>query len=191
MTVGGSIRRWTGAGLLGLGLLLAAGAQAAEPLQPHYPLSPFRVTPDKPPRPAPDFTLPVSTGGTVHLRSLRPRIVVINFWATWCIPCVAELPELKQLGETFRGEPFTLLTVDVEESPAKVQAFLKKIGLDLPAAYDEDGTLAKPYAIRGLPTTVIVDSDGNMVASVLGSKQWHSDAALAFFRKLLATVPAR
>src|SRR5690349_22029239 len=106
---------------IGVGLLaLAASTHAQDKDQPHFPLPPFAVEAPKTPRAAPDFTLPSNAGQQVQLKALRSRVVVINFWATWCIPCVAELPELKRLAEGLQGQPFTLLTIDVEETPAKV-----------------------------------------------------------------------
>lgn len=171
---------------LWVGLALAAGENGAG-----LPLPPFRVEELKAPQAAPDFTLPGSGGGTVRLSALKPRVVVINFWATWCVPCVAELPELKRLAGTLRDEPFTLLAVDVEEPPDKVMAFLLRKGMDLPVLYDQDGAVHRAYGVKGLPTTVIIDGRGQAVAQALGARQWHSREALAYFRKLTWAVPKR
>ncbi|HEX7928724.1 MAG TPA: TlpA disulfide reductase family protein [bacterium] len=179
-------------------MAICAGLLAwAEPVfaqdkdQPHFPLPPFAVDAPKTPRAAPDFTLSSNTGQKVQLKALRSRVVVINFWATWCVPCVAELPELKRLADGFQGQPFTLLAIDVEDTPAKVQAFLQKHQMTLPVLYDDEGDTLRAYGGRGLPTTVIVDHNGNWVAQALGSKQWNSPEAVRYFRKLIDAVPRK
>jgi thiol-disulfide isomerase/thioredoxin len=175
----------------GVAVVLGGLALAADGNGAGSPLPPFRVEELKTPRTAPNFALPGSGGDIVRLSALKPRVVVINFWATWCIPCVAELPELKRLADTMRDEPFALLAVDVEEAPDKVMAFLLRKGIDLPVLYDQDGAVHRSYGVKGLPTTIIVDGRGRMVAQALGARQWHSPEALAYFRKLARAAAKR
>ena len=175
--------RWIAASIATL-LLVAGTVFAADPLPP------FSLDKPKALKPAPDFTLPGNDGKKTRLQSLRGKVVVINFWATWCGPCVAELPSLKQMSDQLRGPRFTLLTVDVQEEPGRVQAFLQRYGMSLSVLYDEEGDVQQLYGVRGLPTTIVVDAAGNLVGRALGARQWNSPDALTYFRGLIGNKPA-
>lgn len=106
---------------------------------------------------APDFTLKNLRGENVSLSSLRGQVVMINFWATWCLPCREEMPAIQSLYD--RGG-FAVMAVDFGESPEKVQAFLEELGVDLPVLLDSDGTVQELYHVRGYPTSFFLDSQG-------------------------------
>ncbi|MGH7198714.1 MAG: TlpA disulfide reductase family protein [Candidatus Omnitrophota bacterium] len=105
------------------------------------------------------------------------KVVLINFWATWCPPCREEIPDLIKLQEKYKNSGFTVLGVDVGESKAKVSRFAEKMGMNYPIVLDEDMEVARQYGIVGIPTTYLVSSDGR----ILG--RYH-----AFTRKLAADV---
>lgn len=109
--------------------------------------------------PAPDFDLATLDGGRILLGDLQGKPVVINFWATWCGPCRAEMPMLQSTWERF-GESVTIVGVDVDEAPAVVQTFVDDLGLTFPIALDEGAEVSGRYNVRGLPTTLFVDSNG-------------------------------
>ncbi len=117
---------------------------------------------------APDFELPLLEGGSAQLSAERGRVVVLNFWATWCEPCRGEMPALQALGEELRGQPLTLWAIDYQEDAPHVRAFRDELGLRLMLLLDADGTVARKYGARGLPATFVVDRHGVLREAHLG-----------------------
>lgn len=117
--------------------------------------------------PAPDFQLPALDGSSVRLSDLRGRPVIVNFWATWCPPCRAEMPALQQVARRYEAQGLTVLLVNQGEPPAQVRAFLDSLGITLPTLLD-NGTVALAYRVRGLPTTVFIRPDGHIEDIVTG-----------------------
>lgn len=118
-------------------------------------------------RPAPDeaFALPPATlegfadGPPVALTDFRGSPLVVNFWATWCAPCVREMPEFKLAADELEGR-VTFLGVDVEDAPVNAEPFVDELGIDYPLAVDPDGALYREVNNFGMPTTLLVDADG-------------------------------
>lgn len=117
---------------------------------------------------APDFTLKTLDGQTITLSKLRGQPVVINFWASWCPPCRAEMPAIQQVYERYRGQGFTVLAVDMQESETQVTTFAGQMGLTFPILIDEDGTVAARYRVNALPSTYFVDRQGVIRNITLG-----------------------
>jgi cytochrome c biogenesis protein CcmG, thiol:disulfide interchange protein DsbE len=112
--------------------------------------------------PAPDFTLPLAAGASgtqFTLSSLRGQPVVLNFWATWCPPCRAELPELNAASERLKGE-VVIAGVNQAEARAGVEAFSRQLGLSFPIPLDESAHASQAYHVRSLPTTFFIDRNG-------------------------------
>ncbi|MCX6031247.1 MAG: TlpA disulfide reductase family protein [Chloroflexi bacterium] len=109
--------------------------------------------------PAPDFTLTTVTGETFTLSALRGRPVVLNFWATWCPPCRAELPELQAASGRLAGR-VQIVGVDQGESASQVQAFAGSLGLNFTMPLDTATTVSRLYGVRSLPTTFFIDRSG-------------------------------
>ncbi|TME27312.1 MAG: TlpA family protein disulfide reductase [Chloroflexi bacterium] len=122
----------------------------------------------RPGAPAPDFSLSVLDGGTQDLLRERGNVVLLNFWATWCIPCREEMPELQRLADDLRGQQFTLLTIDLQEDAASINAFRTELGLRLPVLLDEDGEVTRSYGVRALPATFLIDQRGVLRQQRLG-----------------------
>ncbi len=112
-----------------------------------------------------DFTLEDAQGQKVNLSALLKthKAVLVNFWATWCPPCREEIPGLIELQKSKGGAAFTILGVDIGESPAKVSNFVQKIGINYPVALDRDQSVAEKYRVVGIPTSYLVSSDGNII----------------------------
>ena len=109
---------------------------------------------------APDFKLQDLDGETVSLSGLRGRPVLLNFWATWCPPCLAEMPYLQQVVEEWQGKELAVLTIDIGESRSTVQNYLQSYRLSLPVLLDIKKTVAYKYGFRYVPTTFFIDRDG-------------------------------
>ena len=111
---------------------------------------------------APDFTLKSNSGKNLRLSDFRGQVVMINFWASWCGPCRQEMPILDQLSKRYGKLGFTLLGVNVEQDSSKANAYLKDIPVSFPILYDTANQTSKLYNVNAMPTTVLVDRNGNM-----------------------------
>ena len=116
----------------------------------------------EPTRPAPDFMLAAADGGQVRLRDLRGRVVLLNFWATWCPPCKAEMPDLDALYREYGAtRDFVVIGVNLAEAPEVVASFARQNRVTFPLALDRDGAVTTDlYRVRGFPTSMIVDRAG-------------------------------
>lgn len=119
--------------------------------------------------PVPDFRLDTPEGGTLQLSDFRGQAVVLNFWATWCGPCRAEMPELQAIHDA-HAEIGNLVVIGIDEmeSADSVIAFAEELDLSFPMALDRDGEVAEVYGLIGLPGTFFIDADGILRARVLG-----------------------
>ncbi len=161
-------------GAAGLALLLPSGAAFAKAAPAKFSQWRGGATPP--------LVLKDGKGREHDLASYRGKLVMVNFWATWCEPCREEMPSLEELQERFKGRPLAVLTVNMEESDAKVTRFMESTLLQadsLTVLYDRFGTVAKAWKARLLPVTFLVGADGRIRASLLGSADWTSPEVLA------------
>jgi len=136
--------------------------------------------------PAPNFTLPGLDGKMVSLADYRGKVVLLNIWATWCPPCVEEMPSMEKLYQALKGEGFEILAVSVDVSGAKaVLSFMKKHKLNFPALTDTKGSIKSLYQTTGVPESFIIDKDGIIVEKVIGPRDWATTDAIRFFRNLI------
>ena len=112
--------------------------------------------------PAPDFTLKSASGENLKLSELRGQVVLINFWASWCGPCRQEMPLLDELHKKYEGLGFTVLGVNVDGDPRQATAFLDKVPVKFPVLFDSRNTVSKSYEVVAMPTTLIVDRNGDV-----------------------------
>jgi len=134
---------------------------------------------------APDFTLKDLNGRLVRLRDLRGKVVFLTFWAGWCPSCRLEMPGIEKLHGEFGTQGMVLLAINYREEPQEVLAFFNKHGLTFTTLLDPDGKIFDLYGGWSLPTTYIINKDGEIVGKAIGYRDWHSDQAKAFFRQLL------
>lgn len=123
---------------------------------------------------APALALPDLKGGRQRLEDYRGRLVLVNFWGTWCPPCLEELPALERLHQAMDGRPFTILAVDVNQPGPDVAIYAESLKLTLPVLLDEYSRAAKDWRIKVYPTTFLVDADGVMRRKELGPVDWDS-----------------
>ena len=144
---------------------------------------------------APTFRLPSLTGGDMDLGALRGRIVVVNFWATWCPPCVDEMPSLEKLHRALGPEGLVILGVAVDEDEAALRAFVSRAGVTFLVLRDPGGReVAQAYRTTGYPETFVIDPSGLLRESFIGPAEWATPAAIDHFRDLLrsaSTAPTR
>lgn len=112
-------------------------------------------------KPAFDFTLKSNGNKNIRLSELRGQVVMLNFWASWCGPCRQEMPLLDALHSRYNPAGFTLLGVNVEPNPADADKLLKEIPVSFPILYDTTSKVSKAYGVDAMPSTVLVDCDGN------------------------------
>ena len=136
--------------------------------------------------PAPNFTLPDLNGKMVSLAEYKGQVVLLNIWATWCAPCVEEMPSMEKLHQELKDEKFVILAVSIDESGAKaVLPFMKKHKLTFPALIDSAGNIKSLYRTTGVPESFIIDKKGHIVEEVIGPRDWAADGAIRYFRQLI------
>jgi len=134
---------------------------------------------------APDVVGTDPDGNTIRLGDFRGKVVFLNFWATWCIPCRLEMPAMERLYREFKARGFVVLAVNVQEGPLAVQAFVRELKLTFPIVLDPKGTTTMAYAVRGLPATYLIDRDQVIVGRAIGAREWDSKDGQAYIRTLL------
>ena len=140
------------------------------------------------PKPAPALKLKDLDGRTHDLVQLRGRVVLINFWATWCPPCRREMPSMERLSQTLKGEAFSVLAVDVGEDADTIDAFTAQLDatLTFPILLDTRSRTLQAWKVAGLPTTFLVDRQGRIVASAIGGREFDHPEIVKAIRELLA-----
>ncbi len=119
--------------------------------------------------PAPDYTFTTFEGERLGPSELVGKAVVLNFWASWCTPCRAEMPYFETTYQTFRERGVVFVGLAVQDDPASAQAFLKELGITYPAGLDEGNEITVRYQVSGLPTTIFIDRDGNVARRWTGA----------------------
>jgi peroxiredoxin len=136
---------------------------------------------------APDFTLKDLNGQEVQLSSLKGKVVLVNFWATWCPPCREEIPSMMKLNQAMQGKPFQMLAISIDEGGKEdVERYFKKQGVSLPALLDSDGKVAKRYGTTGVPETFVLNTKGLIVKKVIGPMDWASPQVVAALDEMTA-----
>lgn len=139
------------------------------------------------PKPAPALKLQDLDGKSHDLAKLRGKVVLVNFWATWCPPCRREMPSMERLSQALAGEPFVVLAVDVGEDTDTIEAFASQLDVapTFPILLDADSRTMTAWKVGGLPTTFLVDKKGRVVASAIGGREFDHPQMIASIRKLI------
>ena len=159
-------------------LSLLANCSAEELLTP---------VPDKPE--APDFMLHDINENIKELDDYKGKPIIINFWASWCPPCRAELPSMNKAWKKLKDEGIEMIGINIAEEAETVSDFIKQYPINFPVLLDESGEELENWSIRGLPTTFILDSQGRIVYRAVGGRQWDNKKILDKIRALIPHNP--
>jgi peroxiredoxin len=135
---------------------------------------------------APDFRLPALDGAEQSLSGLRGRVVLLNFWATWCKPCEDEMPAMQRLYGALAGTGFELLAISVDTGDDEVRAFRDRLALRFPILRDPEKQAASAYQTFRFPESWLIGPDGVVVARYVGPREWDAPAYVGRIRKLMA-----
>lgn len=144
--------------------------------------------PARSPGPAPETVFEDGTGGKHTLSEFRGKLVLVNLWATWCVPCVQEMPSLERAQTRLGADGLEIVAVSEDRGGAQVVTpFREKLGLKALRTYlDPKGELGRAFAIRGLPTSILLGRDGKEIGRVEGEAQWDGQPEIDLFRRYLA-----
>jgi thiol-disulfide isomerase/thioredoxin len=121
----------------------------------------------------------------VSLAGLRGKVVLVNFWATWCPPCIEEMPSMEKLNEVMAGGDFVMLAINTEQNGRSlVPEFLKKSPYTFPILYDDKGVAQQLYGVYKFPESFIVGKDGTVVEKIIGPLNWSSPETIKFLKNL-------
>ncbi|MBI3188343.1 MAG: TlpA family protein disulfide reductase [Gammaproteobacteria bacterium] len=152
-----------------IALLLVSNAQAGSEMK----------------QPAPNFTLKSNSGKNIKLSELRGQVVLLNFWASWCGPCRTEMPLLVKIHDKYKGMGFTVLGVNVEEDSAPAKSIITKTKISFPVLFDQTNSVSKLYNVSAMPSTVLIDRDGNMRYLHEGYKSGDEEKYREWIKKLV------
>lgn len=119
-------------------------------------------------RPAPDFTLQLLDGGAITLADLKGKVVMIDFWASWCPPCREEAPSLAQVYREYQDRGVEFVGISIWDRPSDAQDFVRRFMITYPSGVDADGTILVDYAVRGIPEKFFLDPQGQVVRKFIG-----------------------
>jgi peroxiredoxin len=138
--------------------------------------------------PAPDFSFPDLDGKIVSLSDYKGKLVLLNIWATWCRPCVSEMPSMEKLYNKFKKEDFEILAVSIDTKGKKVVApFMELHNLSFKALLDTQGTIQEAYRTTGIPESFIIDKNGVIIKKVIGPLNWSAPKVFQYFQDQFET----
>ncbi|MDT3708015.1 MAG: TlpA disulfide reductase family protein [Thiobacillus sp.] len=164
-------------GWLGVVVLVLAGAAQAAGFDA------------RPAVPAPQLKAQDLAGTERTLADYRGKVVLLNFWASWCPPCLREMPSMERLRARMAGRPLVVVALDSAETPQEVNAYLSRMSLGFPVLLDPDGSNTKRWKVFVLPTSFLLDAEGRVRYVLTGPTEWDEGEALQVIESLLAESP--
>lgn len=162
-------------------IMLSPIAQAVTPLDD------LIVVPEMERHAAPEFVLENLQGGDAALADYRGKVILLNFWATWCMPCRAEMPGMEALWQKYRGEGFVVVAISNDEgSKKRVETFTKLLDLSFFVLLDPNGEVNDLYKVSNMPTSVLIDRNGKIISRIVGAEDWSAPEATQLIEELLA-----
>jgi len=139
----------------------------------------------------PGFSGATVDGHALSLESLRSRVVLLNFWATWCLECRAELPALERLHRDYASRGLAVVAVSFRDEPGTVRQYARELGLTIPLVLDSAGDIRQSYGVIGFPTSFLIGRDGRAVARAIGPREWTTAEARTLIESLLTEPTGR
>ena len=150
------------------------------------PYSEMAVDRTSTPVAVPSFVLTDLSGEMVSLAGLSGKVVLLNFWATWCIPCRTEMPGMERLWRQYRDHGLAIVAVSVDEGGEKrIAKFVRRLNLSYPILLDPHSEVAERYEVGGLPASYLIDGEGRLIGRLVGSREWDSAKAVSLIEQLL------
>ena len=135
---------------------------------------------------APPFVLPKLSGEKLSLETLAGKVVLLNFWATWCAPCRTEMPGMERLSQQYRDRGLAIVAVSIDEGGEKrIAKFVRRQNLSYPILLDPQSEIAERYEVNGLPSSYLIDGEGRLIGRLEGSREWDSPEAISLIEQLL------
>ena len=135
--------------------------------------------------PAVDFSLKDLSGQEQNLSSYAGKLVFLNFWATWCGPCRAEIPSMEELYLELQNQDFVIVALNSQETDKQVADFVENVGMSFPVLLDTAGRVGAAYSIRAIPTTYIIDPQGYILGRMVGTRDWYTPEIISLVGDLL------
>jgi len=162
-------------------LLLSGTVQAANPLDE------LTIVPEAERQPAPDFSIENLRGGNAGLKDYKGKVVLLNFWATWCMPCRAEMPSMETAWQKYKDQGFAVVAVSVDEgSKGRIETFARLLDLSFPILLDPESEVSDMYKVSNMPTSFLIDRNGKIISRIVGTDDWTSPEAIQLVEKLLS-----
>jgi len=162
-------------------LMLSGVAQAASPLADLF------VAPEVERHIAPDFVSENLSGGNTGLKDYKGKIVLLNFWATWCMPCRAEMPGMETLWQKYKEQGLVIAAVSVDKgSRGQIETFSKLLDLSFPILLDPESKVSDLYKVSNMPTSFFIDRNGKIISRIVGTEEWTSPEAIQLVEELLS-----
>ncbi len=163
-------------------LLIVSGA-----VQASAPLADLFVVPEVARHDAPDFVSENLRGGNTGLADYKGKVVLLNFWATWCMPCRAEMPGMETLWQRYKDQGFVIAAVSVDEgSRGRIETFSKILDLSFPILLDPESKVSDLYKVSDMPTSFLIDRNGKVISRIVGTEEWTSPEAIRLVEDLLS-----
>jgi peroxiredoxin len=138
---------------------------------------------------APDFVLEDLSGQRVQLKGFKGKVVFLNFWAVWCLPCREEMSSMETLHRNFKRKGLEVVAVNMRDPNGEVRKFFHEFGLTFTGLLDEDGDIAEAYGVWSIPLSYIINREGEFVGKVIGYRKWDVPEAISLFASLLDQSP--
>ncbi|MCK5394776.1 MAG: redoxin domain-containing protein [Gammaproteobacteria bacterium] len=162
-------------------LLMSTIAQAVTPL------ADLVVVPEAARHDAPVFLSENLRGGNTSLADYKGKVILLNFWATWCIPCRAEMPGMETLWQKYRERGLVIAAVSVDEgSRGRIETFSKLLDLSFPILLDPESEVSDLYEVSNMPTSFLIDRNGKIISRIVGTKEWTSPEAVQLVEDILS-----
>jgi peroxiredoxin len=167
--------------IFSLFFLLSGVAQATAPL------ADLLIVPEVSRHSAPDFVSENLRGGNTGLADYKGKIVLLNFWATWCMPCRAEMPGMETLWQKYKEQGLVIAAVSVDEgSRGRIETFSKLLDLSFPILLDPESEVSDLYKVSNMPTSFLIDRNGKIISRIVGTEEWASPEAVQLVEDILS-----